>query len=102
MEKIKVAFVKFAPKARKTYLFEMPYDIYLKEGDTVIVPNADGDETEAVVVDTETYQKKYESEWGDLNRLLNVAGAELPLKKVLGKVTRTYYSYKEDNNEDDE
>lgn len=101
MEKIKVAFVKFAPKARKTYLFEMPFDSYLEGGDTVIVPNADGEETEAVVVDTERYQKKY-NEWNDFIRLLGVAGVELPLKKVLGEVKRIYYSYKEDNNEDDE
>lgn len=101
MEKIKVAFVKFAPKARKLYLFEMPFEGYLEEGETVIVPDADGNETEATVVDTEKYQQKYEHEWDDFNRLLGVAGVELPLRKVIGRVSRRYFSYTEEN-EDDE
>ena len=99
MEKIKVCFVKFTEKARKIHMFEMPYDRYLEEGDTVIVPDADGNETEAVVVDTATYQQKYEHEWDELNRLLDVAGVELPLRKVIGKVERTYYKESEDEDE---
>lgn len=101
MEKIKVCFVKFAPKARKIYMFEMPYERYLEEGETVIVPDADGNETEATVVDTEKYQQKYEHEWDDLKRLLNVAGVELPLRKVIGKVERTYYKWDETEDEDE-
>lgn len=102
MEKIKVCFVKFAPKARKIYMFEMPYERYLEEGETVIVPDADGNETEATVVDTEKYQQKYEHEWDDLKRLLNVAGEELPLRKVIGKVERTYYEWEGADNEDED
>ena len=93
MDRIKVCFVRFTPKARKIYMFEMPNESYLEEGDTVIVPDADGKETEAIVVDTERYQQKYEHEWDEFNRLLNVAGVELPLRKVLGKVERTYYKW---------
>ena len=102
MEKIKVCFVKFTPKARKIYMFEMPYDSYLEEGETVIVPDADGNETEATVVDTEKYQQKYEHEWDDLKRLLNVAGVELPLRKVIGKVERTYYEWEGADNADED
>lgn len=100
MEKIKVAFVKFTPKARKLYLFEIPFECYLEEGETVIVPDADGNETEATVVDTEKYQQKYEHEWNDFNRLLRVAGVELPLRKVIGKVSRRYFDYTEENEDD--
>ena len=100
--KIKVCFVKFAPKARKTYLFEMPFESYLEKGETVIVPDADGNEIEATVVDTERYQMKYEHEWDGLKRLLNVAGVELPLRKVIGKVERTYYEWEEEDNADDD
>lgn len=102
MEIIKVCFVKFAPKARKIYMFEMPSDSYLEEGETVIVPDADGNETEATVVDTEKYQQKYEHEWDDLKRLLNVAGVELPLRKVIGKVKRTYYEWEGADNADED
>ena len=102
MEKIKVCFVKFAPKARKIYMFEMPYERYLEEGETVIVSDADGNETEATVVDTEKYQQKYEHEWDDLKRLLNVAGVELPLRKVIGKVERTYYEWEGADNADED
>lgn len=101
MERIKVCFVKFTEKARKIYMFEMPSDSYLAKGETVIVPDADGNETEATVVDTEKYQQKYEHEWDDLKRLLNVAGVELPLRKVLGKVERTYYKWDETEEEDE-
>lgn len=102
MEIIKVCFVKFAPKARKIYMFEMPSDSYLEEGETVIVQDADGNETEATVVDTEKYQQKYEHEWDDLIRLLNVAGVELPLRKVIGKVERTYYEWEGADNADED
>lgn len=99
MEKIKVAFVKFAPKARKLYMFEMPFESYLEEGNTVIVPTPDGDETEAVVVSTEDYEQRYSHEWENFNRLLGVAGVELPLRKVLGKVSRKYFDYTEENDD---
>lgn len=100
MEKIKVAFVKFTPKARKTYLFEMPFESYLDEGETVIVPDADGNETEAVVVDTEKYEQRYSHEWDEFNRLLGVAGVELPLRKVIGKVSRRYFDYTGESEDD--
>ena len=102
MERIKVCFVKFTPKARKIYMFEMPYDSYLGEGETVIVPDADGNETEATVVDTQGYQQKYEHEWDEFIRLLNVAGVELPLRKVIGKVERTYYEWEGADNADED
>ena len=100
MEKIKVAFVKFAPKARKLYLFEMPFESYLEEGETVIVPDADGNETEAVVVSTDKYEQRYSHEWDDFNRLLGVAVVELPLRNVLGKLSRKYFDYTEENEDE--
>lgn len=96
MDKIRVCFVKFAPKAKKVYLFEMPIDEYLEVGTTVIVPNADGEEIEAEVVGTEKYEEKYELEWESFKRLLMVAGVELPLKRVKGKIKRRYFNYEED------
>lgn len=98
-ENIKVAIVKFAPKARKAYMFEYPSGVYLDEGDTVIVKNADGDEVEATVVDTEHFNFKYGNDESEFKRLLMVAGVEAPLKKVLGTVERTYFNYKEEEEE---
>ena len=99
-ENIRVAIVKFAPKARKAYMFEYPSGVYLEEGDTVLVENPDGDEVEATVVDTGHFNSKYETDADEFNRLLMVAGVEAPLKKVLGTVERTYFNYKEE--EEDE
>lgn len=101
MEDIKVCFVKFNEKNKKMYLFEMPGNKYLDVGDTVIVPDVSGIEREAIVIDTVSFDLRYESEKEELNRLLGVAGVELPLKRVFGKVERTYYIY-EDEVKDDE
>ena len=95
MEDLKVCFVKFNEKNKKMHLFEMPANAYLDEGDTVIVPNSSGDEIEAIVIDTEKFTSRYESDMEELNRLLGVAGVELPLKRVLGKVRRTYFEYED-------
>ena len=101
MVKIKICFVKFNPKHKKAYLFEMPYDEFLNVGDTVMVPDTSGNEVEAIVVDTDRFQLDlYPTDRNELNRLLSVAGAELPLKKVIGKVERTYFHYKEENDEE--
>lgn len=94
-ERIKVAFVKFTEKARKAYMFEYA-GAYLKEGDTVIVMNADGDEQEATVVSTETYDLDAHFDKGELERLLMVAGVEMPFRKIKGKVTREYFDYEEE------
>lgn len=96
MDKIKVCFVKFAPKAKKAYLYEMPIDEYLDDGATVIVSNADGEDIEAEAVGTEKYEEKYELEWQSFKNLLMVAGVELPLKKIKGKVKKSYFKYEED------
>lgn len=97
---ISVAIVKYAEKAKKAYMFEYGEGIYLKEGDTVIVLNANGEETEAIVVDTVTFNLKYESNKDELNRLLMVAGAEMPFRKIVGKVERTYFNYEEDKKDE--
>ncbi len=97
---IRVAIVKFAPKARKAYMFEYPSGVYLDEGDTVIVENTDGDEVEATVVDKGHFNFKFESDENEFKRLLMVAGVEAPLKKVLGTVERTYFNYKEEEEEE--
>lgn len=93
---IRVAIVKFAPKARKAYMFEYPSGVFLEEGDTVLVENSDGDEVEATVVDTEHFNFKYDHDESEFNRLLMVAGVEAPLKKVLGTIERAYFNYKEE------
>jgi len=100
---IRVAIVKYAEKAKKAYMFEYGEGIYLKEGDTVIVLNANGEETEAIVVDTVTFNLKYGSDKEELNRLLMVAGVEMPFRRVVGSVKRTYFKYGEevDADEDD-
>ena len=101
MERIKVAFIRFGCKSKKIYLFEMPWDQYLHDEDTVIVPDVEGNEQEGTVIDTEKFDFKYESEQKEFNRLLGVAGVELPLKRVLGVVERTYYDWEGAENEDD-
>lgn len=102
--KIKVCFVKFRPEHKKTYLFEMPYGAFLDKGDTVIVPDVTGDEVEATVMGTENYNlDKYPTDKKQFERLLSVAGVELPLKKVLGTIERKYFKYKGgDTDEDDD
>lgn len=97
---LKVVFVKYAPKAKKCYMFECNEGTYFDAGDTVIVLNADGDEIEAKVVDTERFDLKYESDRQKLNRLLLVSGAEMPFRKIVGKVERTYFNYKEDKKDE--
>ena len=97
---IRVVLVKYTEKAKKAYMFEYGEGIYLKDGDTVIVLNANGEETEATVVDTVSFNLKYESDKEELNRLLMAAGTEMPFRKVVGKVNRTYFDYKEDSDEE--
>ena len=98
MGKIKICFVKFQPQHKKTYMFEMPYGVFLNNGDTVIVPDVTGDEVEATVTGTERYDlDKYPSDKEEFERLLNVAGVELPLKKVLGTIEREYFKWEEDD-----
>lgn len=103
MEKIKVCFVKFADKAKKIYLFEMPWDSYLDKGDTVIVPSAfEGATQEGTVVDTDKFRFEYTTDQEEFNRLLGVAGVEMPLKRVIGKVERTYFEWEGAENEDED
>lgn len=99
-ERIRVAFVKFTKKARKAYMFEYG-DSYIREGDTVIVMDADGNEQEATVVDTDSYDLNATYDKEELNRLLMVAGVNMPFRKIKGKVTREYFDY-EDEVKDDE
>ena len=93
--RIKVAFVKFTEKARKAYMFEYG-DAYIREGDTVIVMDADGNEQEATVIDTDSYDLDERFDKNELNRLLMVAGVNMPFRKIKGKVTREYFDYEEE------
>ena len=102
MERIKVCFVRFGVRSKKIYLFEMPWDSYLSDGDTVIVPDVEGNEQEGTVVDTAKFRFEYETDQKEFNRLLGVAGVELPLKKVLGSVERTYYKWEGAENADED
>lgn len=99
---IKVAIVKFAPNARKAYMFEYPSGACLHEGDTVIVENSDGDVVEATVFDTVHFDFKYGTDEEEFNRLFMVAGVVAPLKKILGTVERTYYKWDKDVTEDED
>ena len=99
--KIKVCIAKFSETAKRAFMFEMPQESYFEKGDTVIVPDVSGSEREAIVIDTVRFDLRYESDKEEFNRFLSVAGVELPLKRVLGKVERTYYIY-EDEVKDDE
>ena len=101
-ERIRVAFIRFAPKAKKAYMFEYPDERYLEEGDTVLVENSDGDEVEATVVDTQLFNLKYDGDRKDLERLLMVTSQELPLKRVLGTIERTYFKWNEEETEDED
>lgn len=98
--RIKVAFVKYTEKARKAYMFEYG-DAYIREGDTVIVIDADGDEKEATVVDTDSYDLDTTYDKEELNRLLMVAGANMPFKRIKGKVTREYFDIEEDKKDEE-
>lgn len=99
---IGVAVVKYTEKAKRAFMFEYGEGIYLKEGDTVIVPDVTGSEHEAIVIDTVSFDLRYESDKEELNRLLSVAGVELPLRRVIGKVVRTYFKYGEKENADED
>ena len=83
-------------------MFEYPDNRYLEEGDTVLVENSDGDEVEATVVDTQLFNLKYDGDRKDLERLLMVTSQELPLKRVLGTIERTYYKWDEEETEDED
>lgn len=94
--RMKVVFVKFTPNAKKLYMFECPVKgFYVSEGDTVIVPNANGEETEATVVDVEIFDFDYSTNEDELQRLLWVAGTELPLRRAIAKIDREDCKYDE-------
>lgn len=97
--RIKVAFVKFTEKAKKAYMFEYG-DSYIREGDTVIVMDADGNEQEATVIDTDSYDLNAKFDKDELNRLLMVAGVVMPFRKIKGRVTREYFDYEEKKDEE--
>lgn len=102
MRDLKICLVKYnVEKNRKAYMFEMPENSYFEDGDTVIVPDVSDSEREATVIDTVSFDLRYESDKEELNRLLSVAGVELPLKRVLGKVERTYFKYGEEETADE-
>ena len=98
-ERIKVAFVKFTEKAKKAYMFEYG-DAYIRDGDTVIVIDADGNEQEATVVYTDSYDLSARYDKDELNKLLMVAGVALPFRKIKGRVTREYFNYEEKKDEE--
>lgn len=93
--RIKVAFVKFTKEAKKAYMFEYR-DAYIKDGDTVIVMDAAGNEKEATVIDTDSYDLDATFDKDELNRLLMVAGVVMPFRKIKGRVTREYFDYEEE------
>ena len=99
--KIKVCIAKFSETARRAYMFEMPTDEFIEEGDHVIVPSADDEPSEAIVVATCAYNFDYSSDVKEMNRLLAVSGATMPFKKVIGTVERTYYKYEDEVSADE-
>ena len=101
-DRIQICFVKYSPSAKKAYMFEMPADKYINEGDCVMVPSADGEPSEAIVVTTQTFNFEYSTDVKEMDRLLAVSGATLPFKKVIGTVTRHYFKCEEEEVDADE
>lgn len=97
--RIKVAFVKFTEEAKKAYMFEYG-DAYIRDGDTVIVMDAAGNEQEATVVDTDSYDLDAVFDKKELNKLLMVAGVDMPFRKIKGRVTREYFNNEEKKDEE--
>lgn len=97
--RIKVAFVKFTEEAKKAYMFEYG-DAYIRDGDTVIVMDAAGNEQEATVVDTDSYDLDAVFDKKELNKLLMVAGVNMPFRKIKGRVTREYFNNEEKKDEE--
>lgn len=102
MSKLKICIAKFSETARRGYMFEMPTDEFIEEGDHVIVPSADDEPSEAIVVATGTYNFDYSSDVKEMDRLLAVSGATMPFKKVIGTVERKYFKYEEEVSADGE
>ena len=97
---IQICFVKYSPMAKKAYMFEAPVDEYINEGDCVMVPSADGEPSEAIVVTTQTFNFEYSTDVREMDRLLAVSGATMPFKKVIGTVERKYFKYEEEVDDD--
>ena len=74
----------------KPYLFEAPADSYIEDGTEVLVETRRGNQRATVI------GSQFAEVGSDMyNFLLEVSGAKLPLKHVLGKFTFTEYKYKE-------
>ena len=76
----------------KRYLYIAPAWSYLDEDDEVVV-DIDGEEKHAVVIDSKTVEVN--SDW--YNFVLNVAGAQIPMHKIIKKLVYRDLIYKEEN-----
>ena len=54
---------------------------------------SDDEETEATIVAIENYNMEYQTDKDALEECLMVAGVKLPLKRIIGKVERTYFDW---------
>ena len=77
----------------KNYLFRMPAYERLENGDRVVVETKHG-EAEALVVGTATI---YGEESDEYQMIVKAAGADLPLKKVLRKISYKELAYDEED-----
>ena len=80
----------------KKYLFQAPSWSYLDAGDKVIVDNSNNEPAEVVACHT------LDGNSQEFNFICEVAGATLPLKKVIAKVRLSTFDYKDDEPENEE
>ena len=80
------------PNDNKAYLFKAPQFSHLEKSDKVIVETKKGD-AEAEVVATYTIGGDDDELW---SMFIALSGAEIPLKKVLKKITYREFKFEEE------
>ena len=80
------------PNYNKAYLFKAPQFSHLEKGDKVIVETENRD-AEAEVVATYTIGGDDDELW---SMFIALSGAEIPLKKVLKKITYREFKFEEE------
>ena len=80
------------PNDNRAYLFKAPQFSHLEKGDKVIVETKNG-EKEVEVITTYTIGDNEDDLW---SMFIALSGAEIPLKRVLRKITYREYKYEEE------
>jgi len=74
-----IVFVKHTGNSQ-TYLFEVPADVTLKEGEEVMVQTRKGESSGVCICDS------FELEGSPLTAVAKINGAKFPLQPVIGKI----------------